>query len=105
MEDEAARREHRRPYRERVFLKLAELPSPLGARLIILSVSEPKAPAAASKAAARLLNDFKFAVLMRRFPIRIHLDYQPSPDQQQRLRAGASVTATVDTTNLDTAND
>lgn len=41
----------------------------------------------------------------QRFPIRIHLDYQPSPDQQQRLRAGASVTATVDTTNLDTAND
>jgi membrane fusion protein, multidrug efflux system len=41
----------------------------------------------------------------QRFPVRIHLDYQPSPDQQQRLRAGASVTATVDTTNLDTAND
>lgn len=41
----------------------------------------------------------------QRFPVRIHLDYHPSPDQQQRLRAGASVTATVDTTEADTAND
>ncbi|SFK58589.1 HlyD family secretion protein [Methylophaga sulfidovorans] len=41
----------------------------------------------------------------QRFPVRIHLDYQPTPDQQKRLRAGSSVTAKVDTTELDTAND
>ena len=41
----------------------------------------------------------------QRFPVRIHLDYQPSPEQEQHLRAGSSVTATVDTTELDTAND
>lgn len=41
----------------------------------------------------------------QRFPVRIHLDYQPSPEQEQHLRAGSSVTATVDTTDLDIAND
>ncbi|HEC74797.1 MAG TPA: HlyD family secretion protein [Methylophaga aminisulfidivorans] len=38
----------------------------------------------------------------QRFPVRIHLDYQPTVEQEQRLRAGASVTATVDTTQSDT---
>ena len=37
----------------------------------------------------------------QRFPVRIDLDYQPTPDKPQRLRAGASVTATVDTSDLD----
>lgn len=38
----------------------------------------------------------------QRFPVRIHLNYEPTPEQEQRLRAGASVIATVDTTELAT---
>lgn len=41
----------------------------------------------------------------QRFPVRIQLDYESSPDKPQRLRAGASVTVTVDTSGLDTSND
>ncbi len=41
----------------------------------------------------------------QRFPVRIYLDYHPSSEQKKRLRAGSSVTATVDTTKLDTSND
>lgn len=41
----------------------------------------------------------------QRFPVRINLNYQPTPGKQQRLRAGASVTATIDTSALDTSND
>lgn len=41
----------------------------------------------------------------QRFPVRIQLDYEPSPDKPQLLRAGASVIVTIDTSSLDTEND